>query len=366
MKEKTLGSFYDKIARKKDYFPKSGLLELTYRCSLDCVHCYCKGSELDEEPELNTAEWKRILDVIKDEGTMWVVFSGGDPLIREDFLEIYSYAKRKGFLINIFTNAQLFTKEVIDYLAKSPPFSIEITLNGISKNVYESITQKEGSFEEVMRTLRILKEKKFKLILKSNCLKQNKDEVVKIKKWSEELLGKPGSHRHHFKYDPMIYPRLNGNKAPCSHRLSFEEIKEVRMQDPDIWAEYQRGVKADFPDLTRDRMYLYRCNAWMRNFFINPYGRLKFCQFTDKFSVDLKNSSFKEGFYDTFPKLLGETFKTDSRCRDCELRSVCYHCPARAYLETGDEEAPVPYYCELAKATVKEMELAKAVETKRM
>jgi radical SAM protein with 4Fe4S-binding SPASM domain len=153
----------------------------------------------------------------------------------------------------------------------------------------------------------------------------------------------------------MIYPRLNRDKKPCNYRLSFEELVELRRQDPDIWKEYQRGLHSDFPDLNRDKSFLYRCTVWFSQFFIDPYGRLKFCGFSDKFSVDLKKTSFKEGFYKVFPQLLNERFKTDSKCQSCSLRSICCHCPARAYLETGDEEAPVPYYCELAKAVAGQM-----------
>lgn len=336
------------------------MLELTYRCGLDCVHCYCKGSE-DKKAELSVADWKKIIEEFYKEGAVFLTFTGGDPLIREDFLEIYSYAKAKGFLVTIFTNGQLFTKKIIDYLVKSPPVSIEITLNGITRDTYESITQIKGSFDKAVEAIKKLKENKLPVILKSNCLKQNKDEIADIKRWTEDLLGKPDkSKRYNFKYDPMIYPRLDGGRAPCEQRLSFGEIKELRRKDPDIWEEYQRGVRADFPDLKRDRKYLYRCNAWMSQFFIDPYGRLKFCMFTQKFSVDLKKISFKEGFYKVFPKVLNETFKTDSKCKDCELRSICYHCPARAHLETGDEEAPVPYYCELAKAMAKEKVLIEA------
>ena len=77
--------------------------------------------------------------------------------------------------------------------------------------------------------------------------------------------------------------------------------------------------------------------------------------FSDKFSIDLKTTPFREGFYNVFPRLLKERFKTDSKCKDCSLRPICYHCPARAFLETGDEESPVEYFCQLAKAAGEEM-----------
>ncbi len=70
---------------------------------------------------------------------------------------------------------------------------------------------------------------------------------------------------------------LNGDTAPCNYRLSPEELLEVKKSDPEIWEEYKRGLCGKFPDLGRDREFVYHCTAWLNQFFINPYGRLKFC-----------------------------------------------------------------------------------------
>jgi len=350
LKDISAGYFYTKLDGKKEQFPMSGQLELTYRCNYDCVHCYCKGSE-DKGRELTTEEWKKVLDIISAEGCMFITFTGGDPLVREDFLEIYDYAKRKGFIITIFTNAYGLSDEVIGHLMQSPPFSVEVTVNGVTDATYESITCVKGSFKQALANLRKLKDAKVRLILKSNCLTLNKHEVAKVKKWTEEFLGKPAKKRYYFKYDPMIYPRLNGDKSPCDYRLSFDEIDQLKKEDPDIWEEYKRSLNCDMPELGRERNFLYRCNSWFKQFFIDPFGRLKFCAFSDKCSVDLKRTPFKTGFYDVFPQVLLERFKTASRCMECPVRAVCYHCPGRAFLETGDEEAPVDYYCMLAHET---------------
>lgn len=358
MKRQNVGGFGAKILEicdRKKQFPISGQIELTYRCNLDCIHCYCKGSE-DKKRELTTAEWKKILDEIHKEGCLYLCFTGGEPLIRDDFLELYAYAKAKGFLITIFTNGTLFTREIIEYLEKSSPYSIEITLNGMTKEVYEAITQVPDSFEIAISNIKELARKDFPLVLKSNCLKQNKDEIVKVKVFTDDLLGK-SKRKWKFKYDPMIYPRLNGDKIPCNYRLSFEELLEVKKQDPDIWEEYEKWICATPPDLKREKDCLYRCTVWMNQFSINPYGRLKFCVFSGKFSVDLRTTSFKEGFYNIFPQVSNEKFKTNSQCRNCHLRLICYHCPARAYLEKGDEEALVDYFCRLAKKTAKQINL---------
>jgi radical SAM protein with 4Fe4S-binding SPASM domain len=354
MEKRNLTFLVRKTLAQKTHYPWSGQLELTYRCSLNCVHCYCNGS-VDKKKELTTREWKKILCTLQEEGCLLLTLTGGDPLIRDDFLELYSYAKAKGFIITLFTNGYSLSKEILDYLKKSPPFSIEITLNGITKDTYETITQVKGSFPRVIRNINVLSKLNTKLMLKSNCLRQNKGEIVRIKAWTEGLLGKPAEKKYRFRYGLTVTPRLDGDKAPCNYRLSFEELTRLRKQDPCMRKAYQKELHNGSRDLNRDKSLLYHCNSWMQEFLINPYGRLKFCTFSDKFSVDLKTTAFREGFYNIFPGLLNERFKTNSKCQACGLRPVCYSCPARAYLETGDEEAPVPYYCQLAKATAKEI-----------
>lgn len=304
--------------------------------------------------ELNTQEWKKILDEIHREGCFWLTLSGGDPLVRKDFLDIYSYAKGKGFIITLFTNAYGITRNIMDYLTKAPPFLIEITLNGATKKTYESITRIKGSFAEVVNNIKTLAKRRIKLKLKTNCLKQNKHELARIKSFTEEILGRPSKNTHYFKYDTVIYPCLNGNSSPIKYRLSNKELLEAKKQDRDIWEEYQGMLKAESAGFNRSKDFLYHCNSWVEQFFINPFGRLKFCQFSKKFSTDLKHLSFKEGFYNVFPRCSLVKFKTNSPCRSCDQRQFCYFCPSRAFIETGNEEGPVPYYCQLAKAFVKE------------
>lgn len=353
MREKAQGYFIGRIYNKEQRYPLSGQLELTYRCNLNCVHCYCKGSE-DKKKELTTVQWKKIIDKLYQEECLFLCFTGGEPFIREDFWKIYAHAKEKGFIITIFTNGLLLSEANIRYLEKSPPFALEITLNGITKGTYEAITQVKGSFDRVMGVIKEIAERKLPLIIKSNCLRQNKNEISEIKEFADRLLGK-GRGRWKFKYDPMIYARLDQDKAPCKHRLSPQELLEVKRSEPEIWRQHEKGLCFKAPKLKRSRNFLYQCTSWYEQFFINPYGRLKFCEFSDKFSVDLKQKSFKEGFYNIFPQVLREEFKTDSKCKNCALRPICHHCPARAYLETGNEETPVEYFCNLAKAKKEQM-----------
>jgi radical SAM protein with 4Fe4S-binding SPASM domain len=368
MKRLNSGYYFHKLYNRKEHFPFEGQFELTYRCNFECVHCYCKGSEPEninpKQNELDTSQVKNILNEIKKEGCLFIVFTGGEPFLRDDFLEIYSHARNLGLLVTIFTNGYLLNKKIINFLVNQPPLSIEITLNGISKKTHELVTGVKGSFERVIDAIKLLAKSNIRLRLKSNCLRQNKHEIAGINKFTQDVLGRPNNKAFYFRYDPIIHARLNGDRSVLKFGLSTEEMFETKKQDPDIWEEYQRQTHCDFPQLNRDGNYLYHCNNWMQKFFINPYGRLKFCSLSDKFSVDLKHASFREGFYSVFPRLLDEKFKTDSKCRSCRLRPICYYCPARAFLDTGNEEGPVPLYCSLAEADSRNMKGSHFKQTK--
>jgi radical SAM protein with 4Fe4S-binding SPASM domain len=222
--------------------------------------------------------------------------------------------------------------------------------------VYERITLVDGSFARIMRNLKILAKKGLPVLLKTNALQQNWHQMGRIKAYAEKLLERPTSHSFCFKFDTMIYPRLNGDKTPVNYRLSFEEIAKTMKTDPDFWREYKRGMHFTPSSLPqRKGTHLYHCNTWKKQFFINPYAEMKMCPFSHKYKVDLKTVSFREGFYKIFPKVLTQRFKTESKCKTCHLRQICCYCPPRAHLETGNEESPVEYYCCLAKSAARQI-----------
>ena len=352
IEEKTYEEFTEKLCKSPDGpCPLSVQIELTHRCNFDCIYCYCKGAK--DGAELTAGEWKSILDQMHSAGCIWLAMTGGEPLLHEDFWDIYTYARNKGFLVTIFTNGSLLAEEAIERLAAATPFSIEITLNGVSQETFESISQVPGSLPEVMRAIEGVVAAKLPLVLKAVGLKENKAEIGAIKAFSESLLGK-----EKFKFDSFITPALDGDKTPCRHRLSVGEIVDLEESDPDMRAQREKEFEKHKP-VSREPGYKYRCNSWFHQSYIDPYGRLKFCYLTDSYSTDLRKRSFLEGFYERVPAILEERCTSDSACIQCDLREFCHHCPARAFLETGDEEAPVPYFCELARVKKDRVEQAR-------
>ena len=104
--------FNAKSARLR--IPLSGTLDLTHRCNLRCVHCYVGDSHhVERSAEMDTGKIFSLLDEICEAGCLYLLITGGDPLLRGDFPAIYRYARSKGLLITVFTNGTLISDEVL-------------------------------------------------------------------------------------------------------------------------------------------------------------------------------------------------------------------------------------------------------------
>lgn len=322
--------------------PVSGSAELTFQCNLRCKHCYLDGVHdgIAGQQELTTQEWYDIFDQLADAGTLWLLLTGGEPLVRHDFLDIYTYAKRKGFLITLFTNGTLLTPEIADYLAEWPPHKVEISLYGRTQRTYEGITGIPGSYKRCMQGIDLLLERNIPLDLKTVLMTLNQDELEDMKVYAESLgVG--------FRFDPMINAGVEGASDPTIYRLSPEEIVQFDVNDEKRSAEYQEFCER-FLGLEIDRSSLYVCGAGVTAFNIDPYGQLGLCLVARSPSYDLRQGAFREGWGEFLPKVRYQEVSEDYKCNQCELLSLCGQCPGWAQMENNDPEVPVDFLCEVA------------------
>lgn len=352
--------FHEKNWRKGQ--PNVCQLELTFACPLHCRHCYtdCYNNPKDLKKELTTKQVIHLLDKVYNSGVLWLCLTGGDPLAREDFLKIYTYARKKGFIVTVFTSGILITEEMADSFKKLSPFCIELTLNGITKKTYEAVSGVKGSFEKVMPAIHRLKERNIPFKIKTQVTKQNIQELDKIRDFVEGLGLK-------FRPSTSLHARLNGDLAPCNLRIKPEEVLEVdeRFKTSSMDEEERSPVpghgSTNSPPLApptepsrakprgkpQANTSLFHCAAGIDTFHIDLYGNMFLCSTVREPSVNLLKSEIADGFK-LFKKIIAQRFKTDSKCKTCSIWDLCYRCPGRAHLETGNPEAPVEYFCKLA------------------
>jgi radical SAM protein with 4Fe4S-binding SPASM domain len=322
-------------------------IEVTRRCPLECLHCYNNlpmGDMEAKRRELTKEEHFKVLDELVEMGCFWLLYTGGEIFARKDFLEIYTYAKKKGFLITLFTNGTIINEQIADYLAEWPPFAIEITLYGRTRETYEALTAVSGSYDRCLRGIKLLKERGLPLKLKTVATSINKHEVVAMRHFAEDDLGVE------FKMDGQINPRIDCSQSPLAVRLTPEEVVALDLNAPQGAKEYRRLAKHDMenpPNLSQiDTMYY--CGGGMNGFAINAYGEMGICVISQQETFSVREVGVAQVWEDSLLQARLRKRTRVTKCVHCRIQSLCGMCPANGEMENGDRESPVEFLCNVA------------------
>ncbi len=341
---------HDASAGKR--IPVNATLELTYRCNNNCVHCFCSlpANDPSAARELSTAEIRGLFDGLASMGTLWLLMTGGEPLLRPDFEEIYLHAKKKGFLITLFTNGTTVDEDVVGLLSKYPPFVVEITLYGATEETYEKVTRVKGSYKKCLRGIEKILQAGIQLKLKTMALAVNQHEIAEMDRMAREW----GCE---FRFDPVIQKRIDGNdySTPESCRISPEEVVQLDKTFPKRMEEYRKFCDRFITKPAGSRR-LYRCGAGVGSVHVNPCGLATGCSMMVRNGFSVREHSlewiWKEGIRSVIER------EKDFRipCDDCRLVNLCGQCAAWSLLENGTAEKEVEYLCKIAKIKEKEFD----------
>ncbi len=320
-------------------YPLSATMELTDRCNLNCVHCYINqpvNSKVAMARELGTEQVKAILNQMAESGTLFVMLTGGELLLRPDFEEIYLHARHLGLIVTIFTNGTLIDERIADLFAKVPPRSVEITLEGATAEVFESVTRVKGSYKDCLRGIKLLHDRGIKTKVKTVLLTLNQQELPAIIELAETL---GVSHR----YDSTIWPRLDGGQSPYRYRLSPELSLDFDLADSLRTEErYKSGKK--MVGVSARRFQAVSCGAGFRSYHIDSAGNLSACMMLRKPSYNLLKMPFVEAW-----DRLGEVRKIQrvkhTECENCFANNLCSQCAGWSQMVHNDYETPDTFVC---------------------
>ena len=141
--------------------PISMSFELTPVCNMACRMCYVRMDKKTQEsigPLHPGSEWIALAEEGKKRGLLFVLLTGGEPLLHPDFFEILSTLQQEGFVVSVNTNGTLIDEAVVERLKQSPPSRVNITLYGASDETYARLCGKPDGFTKVTRGIRLLKE----------------------------------------------------------------------------------------------------------------------------------------------------------------------------------------------------------------
>jgi radical SAM protein with 4Fe4S-binding SPASM domain len=334
--------------------PMFGIIELTERCNLRCQHCYIHDPARDRQiqsNELSTEQWFGIFDELADAGCLWMTWTGGEILLRKDFVELYRYAKRKGFLIVLFTNGTLLTPELVSFLAEWYPHYMEITLYGMTSETYERVTGVPGALKRCLAGIEGIHGAAIPLRLKTVAMTLNSHELQAMYDYAANL-------GLEFRHDSVLRPTFFG-KDIRDLRLPPEEVVALDFVRPtaaeSFRTAYDLTVDAAESNPLYDSGRLYNCGAGFRSFHIDPYGQLTGCHMVRSPTYDLRSGTFREGWNEFLGAQRDRRIAQQFACIGCDLVALCQRCPAFSELENGDPETVVEFACDVAHLRAKRL-----------
>jgi MoaA/NifB/PqqE/SkfB family radical SAM enzyme len=371
-------------------------MELTERCNNDCIHC-CINLPADDqaarERELSTAKIMAVLTEAASLGCMTVRYTGGEPLLREDFEELYLFARGVGLGVTLFTNATLITPHLADLLAKFPPRErIEITIYGMKRKSYEAVSRVPGSFEAAWRGIHLLLEREVPFVVKGALLPPNRDEVDEFDAWvaTTPWMDRPPKYVVFFdlrsRRDSVHHSDAAKNRLIKRLRPSPEEGFDVLARRPESYLKNMKESYSMFTRLPGD--ILFTCSAGQGGGCVDAYGKFQPCMplrhpetvydltvpspstpgfDTLRYSsigaarpANMVEGGLGEALTNFIPRLR-ELRATNpdylARCARCFLKRMCRHCPAKSWAEHGTLDTPVEYFCQVAHAQARYMGL---------
>ena len=338
--------------------------DVTYACNLHCKHCYATAGKPWKD-ELTTEEAKRAIDIFDRAGVTIIAFSGGEPLVRPDIMELARYATDKGIYVAMATNGTLITKEKAKEMKEAGVQFVQISLDGIDAKTHDEFRGMKGAFDKTVQGIKNAVAEGFFVEISTTVTRYNYKQLPDIIQFGEDLganwfmaynfiptgRGKeifemdlsPGEREEALK---MLWGELRkGRKinvlstAPQFARvaLQHEEGESQKIVPTHFYNPKLAGQLVDLAE------FIGGCGAGRFYVSMRANGDLQPCVFFPLKVGNILEDDFEELWKKN--EVLSNLRNKDileGFCGKCDYRYYCGGCRARAYAYTGDYLAPDP------------------------
>lgn len=274
--------------------PENGgrvLWEITNTCNYHCSYCMFSCEAQKYENELTTEEVKKTIKDLKENNFTYIKFTGGEPFVRKDMIEILEYASKLGFDMDISTNASLLTKEIATKLKQMNFPMVHVSLDGYDRDSHEYVRGK-NTFEPTIRGIKLLTEAGIYTRLGTVIYKQNENDLEKI----IELAVKLNADEIIFSYmEPM------GRLKEDDELISKRSLESIKHEIEKLAIKYENEIKVKY-SLSENKICKSEeiCPAVNKFIYINNLGEISPCtrivsknpEYKSK--ITLKNNSLNE------------------------------------------------------------------------
>lgn len=305
--------------------------------------------------ELTAGQWLDIARQARDRGMVFALLTGGEPLMRKDFFEIYKGMKDMGLLISVNSNGSMLSSGNLKKFLEDPPCRFNISLYGGSNETYENMCGK-SAYAQVKENIRALRKAGIDVSLNLSITPYNCHDLTQIYADAVEL--DVNVRASSYMYPPV---RLEDGTFGVGKRLSACEAAQCAVKwDRLRFAEEELDRRAEnmlhLVDMDREGCPVesgegIRCRAGSTSFWMTWDGRMLPCGMMTQpefYPLDV-------GFETAWEQLRAATSKirTPIACTNCDYKDVCSVCAAVCYTETGRFDGVPEYVCEKTRQTVR-------------
>lgn len=335
--------------------PITGTLELLPICNMNCNMCYIRLSrtEMEKKGRMRTAdEWISMGEEMERAGVLFLLLTGGEPLLFPDFRRLYLSLRERGIILTVNTNGTLIDADWAAFFGENKPRRINITLYGADDRAYETLCHYPGGFEKTVQGIRLLKERGVDVKINGSVTKSNRNDMEKLYAIGREL----GAPVH---MDTYMLPGIHERKLPfeAQSRLEPEEAAAAEMEmlrnemNPEAFRMYVRQMLLQIKKEGNVYSEGITCMAGNCSFAVNWQGEMRPCVTLEEPSVPVFETGFESAWQQISEKV--KAYRVNEKCRQCRLRPVCKTCVASARLETGEYDGLPEYLCRYARKYIR-------------
>lgn len=332
---------FNKYLRSKNML-SSVLIELTYSCNENCVHCFNPKSTYDPSENISTEDVISAIHSLYAVGINNIFFSGGEASMRPDIFEILDETRKLNIPFSMYTNAQ-FDKEFALKLASYYPKMIAVSIYSANPETHDATTRRKGSFERSVGNIKELSNAGIFTSIKCPMMTHTVYGYKQILKLAESLNSVP-------MFNVQIRPTLDGDQITNVHQIRDKDVLTQLCLDPHLLVHVD-GKQLKDNGYRRAVNDGYICASGRNILSISPNGDVFPCNCMPLRLGNIKNQSIEDIWANSevLHAWQAVTLNFFDECGMKEECSYCRICPAESILETGKWFGKPNSFCEIAR-----------------
>lgn len=331
--------------------PLHGIFELTSRCNFNCKMCYVHqnhDSSRMQEKELTVQQWIKIAQQARDCGLLFLLLTGGEVMVRKDFVCLYEQLAQMGFRIVINTNGSLIQPDVLACFKKYPPARINISMYGGSDKTYENLCGVRA-FKSVTENICILKQMDISVRITMTLTPYNYSDMETVYRFAQTLQLPVEMSAYMF---PQIR-RDDGVAGENDCRMTAEMAGKYMVKRQELILPRETFCRVAAQALEEKTVIQKEansvlCQAGRSSFWITWDGKMRPCGMMTAPEISVVSQNFGESWH----QLRRETAKIrlPDECCNCRNKNICRVCAAMCVAETGYFNQKPEYVCRMAQS----------------